>query len=390
LPWKETSRREEQIRFIERWQGGAVSFVRLCEQFGISPKTGYKRVQRFRSAGWEGLGDRSRAPRRHPNQFPAAVRTLLLQAKRQHATWGPRKLIPWLRSQDPTRRWPAPSTASSLLQRAGLVRPRRGRRRSTPWGQPFAAAARPNDVWCLDFKGWFRTADGARCNPLTMADAASRYLLGCQGLPQPRAGAVRPVLERAFREYGLPRALRTDNGAPFAGLGLGSLSALSVWWLKLGILPERTAPGHPEQNGRLERLHRTLKAETAAPPGATLRSQQRRFEAFRQQYNSERPHEALGQQPPASCYAASPRSYPTRLPDVVYGAGVTVRRVRSNGTIKWGGELLYLRELLCGEPVGLLPRDDRYWAICFGPLEIGLLDTYALKVIHTPSKVLPM
>ena len=390
MPWKNTSPGEEHVRFLERWQKGGVSFVALCHQFGISPKTGYKRVHRFEAWGWDGVGDLSRAPHSQPNRVPREVAEHLVAAKRAHLTWGPRKLIPWLRERHPEVRWPAPSTAGSILQRAGLVHRRRRSRRTAPWGQPFAAATSPNAVWCLDFKGWFRTRDGQRCDPLTLADAASRYLLVCHGLPQPRGLEVRQVLERAFREYGLPQTMRTDNGPPFASVGLGGLSALAVWWVKLGILPERIEPGHPEQNGRLERLHRTLKAETASPPHNTLRAQQRAFDAFRKEYNEVRPHEALGQRPPVTSYQPSFRSYPNRTPELEYEAGVTVRRVRSNGTIKWQGGLVYLSEALRGERVGLAPQDDRFWTIQVGPLQIGLIDTHSHNVLHIPTQVLPM
>jgi len=298
--------------------------------------------------------------------------------------------VAWLQDREPGVSWPAPSTVGDLLDRAGLVRPRKRRRRTAPWSQPFVQAEQPNDLWCIDFKGWFRTGNGVRVNPLTVEDAASRYLVVCHGLRQPRGSQVRPVLERAFREYGLPWAIRTDPDAIGASVGLGGLSSLAVWWIKLEILPERIAPGHPEQNGRLERLHRTLKAETASPPQTTWQRQQRAFEAFRSSYNQERPHEALGQQPPARQYQPSARQYPSRVDSPEYESGMTVRRVRSNGEIKWNGGKVYLSEALCGEPVGLMPQDDRYWTIHFGPLQIGLLDTYANHTLHTPTLVLPM
>ena len=269
LPWKQTSLEAEQVRFIQRWQAGGVSFVDLCRQFGISRKTGYKRVDRFRWNGWEGLRDLTRSPHRRPNATPHAVAERLIAARRQRPTWGPKKLVARLRSVEPAVRWPAPSTAEDILDRAGLVRHRNRRRHAAPWNEPFAAADHPNDVWSIDFKGWFRTQDGVRIDPLTVQDAASRYLLVCNGLQKPNGPLARRVLERAFREYGLPWAIRTDNGPPFASVGLGSLSPLAVWWVKLGIVPERIEPGHPEQNGRLERLHRTLKAETASPPRST-------------------------------------------------------------------------------------------------------------------------
>ena len=390
LPWKQTNPEREQIYFIERWNGGRVSFVELCRQFGVSRKTGYKRVRQFESYGLDGLRDRSRAPRRHPNRTSRAVAERLIAARRSRPRWGPKKLVAWLRDIEPEGSWPAPSTAGDILDRAGLVQRRKRRRHGAPWSEPFAAAEHPNDVWSIDFKGWFRTADGVRIDPLTVQDAASRYLLACDGLLHPNRPQVRQVLERAFREYGLPWAIRTDNGPPFASVGLGSLMPLAVWWVKLGIVPERIEPGHPEQNGRLERLHRTLKAETASPPQSTRGKQQRAFDTFRHIYNTERPHEALGQQPPSRSYHASSRSYPGRVSALEYEVGVTVRQVRSNGEIRWKGDKIYLSESLRGEPVGLFPNDDRFWTIQFGPLSIGLLDDHARCILHTPTKVLPM
>ena len=393
MPWKSTSTETEQTRFIQRWETGRETFVDLCRSFGISRKTGYKRVQRFQAWGWNGLGDFSRAPHEHPNRMERDVVESLILARRNHPTWGPKKLVAWLNDREPCpsrEGWPAPSTVGDLLNRAGLVRRRKPRRQTAPWSQPFAPAEQPNDLWCTDFKGWFRTGNGVRVNPLTVADAASRYHLVCHGLRQPRGTQVRQVLERTFREYGLPQSIRSDNGPPFASVGLGGLSSLAVWWVKLGIIPERIEPGHPEQNGRLERLHRTLKAETARPPQTTWNRQLRAFQTFRSCYNEERPHEVLGQQPPARQYQKSERPYPKRVDSPEYEPGMTVRRVRNNGEIKWNGGRVYLSEALCGEPVGLFPQDDRYWTIHFGPLQIGLLDSHDYRTLHTPTLVLPM
>ena len=390
VPWKNVSPEMEQTQFIQRWREGGVSFTALCRAFGISRKTGYKRVQRFLAWSWEGLGDLSRAPHSHPNRTDRTVAERIIAARLEHPTWGPKKLVAWLGNREPDVPWPATSTVGDLLDRAGLVQRRKGRRRSAPWSQPLATAEHPNDLWCIDFKGWFRTGNGVRVDPLTLVDAASRYLLACQGLERPRGPEVRRVMEQAFREYGLPWVIRSDNGPPFASVGLGGLSPLGVWWVKLGILPERTQPGHPEQNGRLERLHRTLKAETANPPQATPGKQQRAFGYFRASYNEERPHEALGQVPPAKRYQVSARAYPSKVESPEYGAEVTVRRVKTNGEIKWNEERLYLSESLRGEPVGLTQMDERYWSIRFGPLHIGLLDSYANLTLHTPTIVLPM
>jgi hypothetical protein len=233
----------------------------------------------------------------------------------------------------------------------------------------------PNDTWCADFKGWFRTADGHRCEPLTISDAYSRLLLRCQAV---RGGTsaelVRPLFEATFREYGLPLRIRTDNGPPFVTVGVGGLSALSIWWIKLGILPERIDPGSPQQNGRHERLHRTLEEATARPPAATVAAQQRRFDAFRRQYNTERPHEALQQQPPISWWQPSPRAYPRRLHEPTYADSASVRRVRLNGYMKWRGGLIYIHKALVGEPVGVFETDTG-WLVRYGPIDLGWIDT---------------
>ena len=390
LPWKETSAESERLRFIRRWREGEESVAELCRQFGISRKTAYKMIARYVAEGEEGLLDRSRAPHHHPNATPPELVEQVIAMKRGHPTWGPKKVVGRLRLLEPQTPWPASSTAGTMLDRVGLVKRRRRTRRSAPWSAPFVDVELPNDVWAIDFKGWFRTADGSRIDPLTAQDAASRYLLVCAGLERPTGPEVRRVLERAFREYGLPRAIRTDNGVPFASVGLGSLTPLSVWWVKLGIVPERIEPGHPEQNGRLERLHRTLKAETTMPPQANRRRQRQAFDRFRHSYNTERPHETLGQTPPARLYTPSARSYPSRLRSPEYGDGVVVRKVRSTGQIKWRGALVYLSESLIGEPVGLVQQDERTWTIRFGPLIIGRLDDARRRVDKTPTKVLPM
>ena len=390
MPWKESSAESEQRMFIEMWSRREETVSELCRRFEISRKTGYKRINRFKEWGYDGLGDLSRAPHTHPNGTSPEVTRQLVEAKRAHPTWGPKKVVAWLRAGEPQACWPAPSTAGEILNRAGLVKRRRRRRSASVWSDPFTEAIDANDVWCMDFKGWFRTTDGKRIDPLTVQDAASRYLLACSGLTRPRTPQVRRVMERVFQEHGLPRAIRTDNGPPFASVGLGSLTALSVWWIKLGITPERIEPGHPEQNGRLERFHRTLDEETANPPQATPKRQQKAFDAFRHGYNEQRPHEALGQQPPSRVYRPSYREYPRRVLSPEYGSGVPVRKVRTNGQIKWKGDLVYLSEALKGEPVGLAQHNARYWTILYGPLSIGLLDEHTGQVLHTPTKVLPM
>jgi transposase InsO family protein len=327
------------------------------------------------------LEDRSRAPHHHPQAVAEAVAAQILAARRAHPTWGPRKLHVWLRRREAPTSWPCPSTIGELLRREGLTVPRRRRWRSVPYRQPFAACDQPNAVWCADFKGWFRTGEGKPCYPFTLSDATSRFLLRCQALARTDHDAVQPLLEAAFREYGLPQAIRTDNGPPFASTTLGGLTRLSIWYVRLGITPERIAPGHPEQNGRHERFHRTLKQDATLPPQATRRAQQRAFDRFRQEYNFERPHEALAMAVPASCYHPSSRPYPRRLPELNYPEGTQVRRVRHNGEIHWRSRFLYVSQTLAGELVGVIPVDDRYFRLRFGPLELALLDSHRHRLI---------
>lgn len=357
----------------------------LCRHFGIARKTGYEIVARWRQQGAEGLKDRSRAPLAHPNQTAVEVEAAVLALRRAHMSWGPRKLRRWLEDHHPNQSWPAPSTVGVLLRRAGLAHPRRLRRRTPPYTQPFAAATAANAVWCADFKGWFRTRDGERIDPFTMTDAASRYLLRCQAVEKTDTQAVCAITEAAFREYGLPLAIRTDNGPPFASRGVAGLSRLSLYWMKLGIVPERIRPGHPEENGRHERMHRTLAAETARPPAADRRRQQESFDRFRREYNEERPHEALGQKPPASSFAPSPRPYPARVPEPEYDSGVLVRSVWPHGQFFWKGHSIFLSKVLAGERIGLEPIDDRYWCICFGPFPIAWFDSVDLTTGNLPA-----
>ncbi len=390
MPWKKADPLSEQRKFVSAWVGeGITPFAELCRRFGISRKSGYKRVLRFKKYGLAGIGDLTSAPRNHPNETPAAVVEMLIRAKHRHMTYGPRKLLVLLGAAHPELELPAASTASKILKEHGLVIRRRRSLKSAPWAGPFSNVQAPNDTWCADFKGWFCTDDGVRCNPLTITDSASRYLIACTGLRRPNYEQVRPVFEMAFREFGLPHAMRTDNGPPFSTTSLGGLSRLSAWWIKLGIIPERIKPGHPEENGRHERMHRTLKEAVASPPKASFRTQQRAFDWFIEDYNEVRPHEALGQKPPASIYSASTRNYPARIDEPEYQDDVTVRRVRTNGDIRWKGRRVFLSEALVGEPIGLKKIAEHTWAIYFGPLEIGLLDETTMKTIKTPVKVLP-
>jgi len=386
LPWKATNSMDERAKLVHWYETGKYTIKELAVLFEVSRKTVYKWLGRYEAAGLEGLTDHSRAPLRHPNAVPPAVVAAVVAAKRAHPTWGPVKLLPPAEAPDDlAAAWPAVSTRAALLDRYGLVQRRRHRRRAVPTAPPLTVAMAPNDVWCTDFKGWFRTGDGHRCDPSTVQDAYSRMLLGCDVVARPDAQHVRPIFERLFRTFGLPLAIRSDNGPPYASVGVGGLTVLAVWWVKLGIRLERIAPGHPEQNGRLERLHRTLKAECCQPPAATLLRQQQRFDGWRPVYNTERPHAALGNVPPATLYTPSLRPFPTRLEDPQYAAATAVRRVRSNGQIRWQGGLVYVSEALVGEAVGL-NETATGWSVHFGPMDLGLVDPQGERVVHHPDR----
>jgi transposase InsO family protein len=364
---------DQRVAFIADWLRDEWTMSELAARYGISRKTGYKWVDRYAADREHGLAERSRAPHAHGRAIAAEVCTAVRALRRAHPRWGPKKLRAILQEREPDRRWPAASTIGDLLRREGVSTSRRRTRYTVPLTQPLAAAAAPNDVWTADFKGWFRTGDGTRCDPLTVADACSRFVLCCR-ITAPSEPGVRPWFERTFREYGLPRALRTDNGPPFATTGAGQLSHLAVWWLKLGIQLDRIDRGHPEQNGRHERFHLTLQEETTSPPAATAAQQQRRFNRMRQEFNAVRPHEALGQQPPARVYVASPRPYPDRLEDPWYDATHQVRRVHDTGQIKWHGEKLFVSEAVRGELVGLAETEHGDWIVRFMRIELGRID----------------
>ncbi len=365
---------QERLRFIDSLESGLYTMTELCARYGISRKSGYKWADRYVHEGVDGLTDRSRAPKRCPHQMPQEVREALLTLRRKHPRWGPRKLLGYLTPRKPEWHFPAASTVGDLLRREGLVQPRRRRSKRRSPGPPCVEISGPNAVWATDFKGEFRTRDRLYCYPLTLTDRFSRYLLECRGLRSTATAGARPSMERVFRKYGLPSGIVCDNGTPFGSQALCGLSRLSVWWLKLGIEPLYIQPGHPEQNGGHERMHRTLKAETTRPPSVHLVAQQRRFNAFRKEFNEERPHEALGQQPPAKFYEPSTRPYPARLGDMEYDGHFEVRRVRRDGTIKWQGRLLFLSEVLIRERVVLEEVDDGIWSIHFGSKQLARFD----------------
>ena len=374
MGWKETCAVDERMRFVLAMEAQEEPMAALCRRFGVSRRCGYKWLRRYRSEGVAGLIERSRAPLNHPQAMSAEIAERCLWVRRAHPTWGPVKVRAFLMRGEPESVWPAASTVGALFDREGLTVKRRLRRRGAPAGAPFAACTGANQVWAIDFKGWFLTGDGTHCEPLTLCDAHSRYLLRCQALAKSDAQHVWPVLDAAFREFGLPERLRSDNGPPFASTGAGGLSRLAVKAIKAGVTPERIAPGKPQENGRLERLHLTLLQDTAKPPARSLREQLERFAAFQVVYNEERPHAALENATPAERYAPSARTWDGVLREPQYRADQQVRRVRSNGEIKWRGKLVQVSGALYGEPVGLAEAEDGAWRVSYGPVALGVID----------------
>ena len=351
-----------------------------------SAATGYKWVERYEAGGLVALQDRSRAPQSHPNAVSSEMEDLVIAERGQHPYWGAPKIRARLLRNHSQKMVPAESTIGAILKRHGLTVSRKRKRPERAPAQPLAHAGQPNDVWSADFKGWFRSADGRRIDPLTLADAYSRFLLRCQALQAADMLHVKPVCEAAFREYGLPDRMRIDNGPPFGSNGESGLTQLTVWWIQLGIVPEHIAPGQPQQNGRHERMHRTLKQETASPPARDRRAQQQRFDQFREEYNHQRPHEALGQQTPATHYRGSPRAYPERLREVEYASDWEVRRVSAGGQMRWRGDYVFVAHALEGQPVGLEPRPEGGWRVWFSFHEVGHLDPGEQRVRRPPVK----
>jgi transposase InsO family protein len=377
MPWQEVSPVELRFEFNQAYARGLSSMTELCDQYGISRKTGYKWVERFEAEGRAGLADRSRRPHTSPRATDPTIVERLCDARRRHPTWSARKLLAVLQRHDADGPWPSRSTGCDLLKARGLVRARRRQDRSRAPAAPLAPITQPNDVWTTDFKGEFRTGDGVYCYPLTLRDGFSRYVLRCDALLTKRSDVVRRRFERAFAEYGLPDRIRSDNGGPFAATGLTRLSHLSVWWIRLGIYPERIALGHPEQNGSHEQFHRVLKAETTRPPAATVAAQQQRFRRFCAEYNDERPHEALRDDVPARCYQPSARALPRQLPPIEYPGHMEVRRVSPIGQVSWRGRALYLTEVLGGQPVAFEEVDDGIWLLHFATVRLARFDERA-------------
>jgi transposase InsO family protein len=361
---------DQRVRFIaavaEAEEARSESFASVCRRFGISRRVGYKWAARYDADGLDGLKDKPRAPHECPHRTPHEVRDALIELRKEFPQWGPKKLRVVLLGRRPELHVPSPSAIGAMLKSAGLIRPPRRRVRTPPSLLPLAPGEQPNDLWCVDFKGHFALGDKSRCYPLTITDHVTRYLLKCEGLAQPRERPVRQHFERAFREFGLPSRIRSDNGPPFASTGLGGLSALSVWWMKLGITPERIEPGQPQQNGRHERMHKTLKAECSIEDA--LPEQQRALDRFRGRYNDVRPHEALDGKTPTSRYSPSHRPMPEQLRSPEYPEAMKVRRLDPHGSLCFGGKPFAFCRVLAGEPVGLELIEEDTWEVFYGSI----------------------
>ena len=381
MPWKETCAMDEKVKLIGDWLKDEHTVSELGEHYQVSRKTIYKWISRYQDGGVEALGEASRAPYHHPNATALEIVSQLIDTKLKHKDWGPKKVVVSLKQKYPEIHWPVVSTTQSILRKEGLVHPRKVRRHTPPFTQPFQECLKPNDTWSIDYKGQFRTGDGRLCYPLTITDNFSRYLLTCRGLRHPKYETTRPWLERAFREYGLPYAIKSDNGAPFASTGIGGLSRLSAWLIRLQIIPERIALAHPEQNGRHERMHRSLKEAVCQPPKSCLSRQQMAFDHFKTEFNKERPHEALDMKTPASYYQPSSRLFPEKLPPVEYDSWMAVRKVMPSGCIKWKGDSIYVSQALAGEFVGLKQIRETTWELWFSSYLLGILDEKTKKVL---------
>jgi transposase InsO family protein len=375
MPWQELSPMEQRLQLVRDYLSGLFSMTELAEQYGVSRKTGYKWLERYEASDGEvdALADQSRRPHTSPHATDPVVLEGLLALRRRYPRRGPKKLLKMAARQQPRSPLPSRSTLSERLKAAGLVAPPQ-RARPGRLSAGVAAMTGPNGTWTTDFKGQFRLGDGQYCFPLTLRDGWSRFVLRCDGLLTPSLAETKRRFTLAFAEYGLPDRVRSDNGSPFAGIGVAGLSRLAVWWIRLGIVPERIAPGRPDQNGSHEQFHAVLKAETARPPAATLSGQQRRFDRFRRDYNEERPHEALQQEPPASVYTPSRRRLPERLPPLEYPGHLEVRRVSSGGCVAWRGAPVFISETLSGEWVGLEEVEDGVWTLYFATVALARFD----------------
>jgi transposase InsO family protein len=381
MPWTHTDPVNERLRFVAKAQEGLYGMTELCARFNVSRQTGYAVLARYAELGIDGLKDRSHTARHCPHAISVETREVLLEARRMHPHWGPRTLLAWVAKREPERALPAASTVGDLFSREHLTKPRPRRRKWNAPGRTPVFVSGPNDRWTIDFKGEFRTRDATLCYPLTIADGHTRFLLAIDVLSSTAHAPVHAVMERVFREYGLPRVIRSDNGCPFASKAIAGLSRLNVWWTQLGIKQDRITRGHPEENGSHERMHLTLKQETVWPPAAHMSEQQARCDRFRAEFDFERPHQALAMQTPGSLYERSPREFPEHLPDPEYPGHCVIRPVRANGILHFRNRDLFLSEVLIGHHVALEEIADGVWSIYFYDLLLARFDERSWRFV---------
>ena len=387
MPWQGVSPVDLRMRFVTEYLSEQFSMTELAASYGISRKTAYYWVKHYETEDPGRLAGASRRPHHMPRATPEAIVARLIAMRRRHRFWGAGKIRDHLLKREPTTAWPCRDTIHTILMRAGLVRQRRQRRVVAP-AHHLTRPTRPNEVWTADFKGQFHTGDGVLCYPFTLRDAYSRFVLRCHALPSTAQVDTQAQFARAFAEYGLPERIRTDNGPPFAGHGLAGLSRLTVFWVRLGILPERGRPGRPGDNGSHEQFHRVLKQHTARPPAASRAAQQRRFARFVEEYNTIRPHDAVGHAPPDTRYQPSPRPFPRRLPPLEYQTDRLVRRVSETGGIKWQGRKLFLSQVLAGYDVALAAVDDGVWLVYFAALPLAIFHERTWR-LESPDRTPP-
>lgn len=385
MPWRTATVERERARFALEAELSDLSHAELCRRYGISRPTGYKWIRRYQDEGLEGLQDRSRRPRSCPHTTADRVVERILELRRRY-DWGSRKIRRKLCDDPEIDDVPSSYTITRVLRRHGCIEPRKPRRKRTHPGPPLPIEPEPNATWTADFKGEFRTRDGRFCYPLTIQDGHTRFLLECRAMHRLSLEATQRSFTRVFRSFGLPQRIRTDNGHPFASTAIAGLSQLSIWWISLGILPEYIEPGEPQQNGRHERMHRTLKKRTASPPRANIREQQRRFNAFRTVYNIERPHEALDMETPASVYEPSPRPFVERPASPTYPDYFETRIVSGDSTLRWKSRKVFVSSLLKYRNVGLEPIGDGVWAVYFGPVHLGWLDEADYRIMDVKNR----
>lgn len=382
MPWKVINQMDVKIELIKDWNAGHFSVTDLSQKYMVSRPTIYKWLKRYKRFGIEGLKEESRAPKQCPHRTSREILDIVIKEKLKNRKRGPRKVRAQLKRKHPELELPAVSTIGYWFKKEGLVEQRKKRLRVPPYTEPFSECKEPNDVWSIDYKGQFHMQNGRICYPLTISDNYSRFLLGCKALGCPRYDPTRRFMESIFREYGLPDAMRSDNGTPFAGRCIGGLSRLMVWWILLGIIPERIGKGCPQENGRHERMHRTLKSDVLNPVAGNLKEQQKAFDIFRHDYNNDRPHESLNDETPSDYYKKSNRPYVECPHSPDYDHHYLVRQVRHCGEIKFTGRRFYLIELLAGQPVGLKEVEDGRWQIQFSFYVLGSIDLRKNMVIR--------